>query len=462
MIIMRIARPVTRPPVARGMVLVVMLVILVLGISTLLLGSISLAATSNARRQQTATALAQARDALLGYALSYGDNHSGTVHGYLPCPDMAGGNPEGSAELSCGSKNVSLIGRLPWKTLDLPALRDGDGECLWYAVSGTYKNNPKTDLMNWDNNGLFEIVDGNGATVARNVVAVVFTPGAVLDAQDRTFDGSAPLCGGNYGAANYLDRDNSVDHATLASAANAVIRFRHATSAQINDQLIYLTRDDIFNALKLRNDFHAALNEMTRSVAECIAGFGSHNSTVTNLSLPWPAPIVLTDYGKNTVYNDRTGLYAGRIPYQVDSSRLQTGNSIASNYLLSSSGANCPAATNWPAAYPWWNNWKDHLYYAIGQSFQPDSAPTLPCGSCLKVNGSGNYAAVVLFAGEALAALNQSHSNKNNAADYLEGRNVANLTAATGGGDFQNAAASAEFNDILYCIRTDLSVVPCP
>ena len=34
------------------------------------------------------------------------------------------------------------MGRLPWKTLGLDALKAGPGECLWYAVSGTYKNSP--------------------------------------------------------------------------------------------------------------------------------------------------------------------------------------------------------------------------------------------------------------------------------------------------------------------------------
>jgi hypothetical protein len=32
------------------------------------------------------------------------------------------------------------MGRLPRKTPGLDALKDGSGECLWYAVSGTYKN----------------------------------------------------------------------------------------------------------------------------------------------------------------------------------------------------------------------------------------------------------------------------------------------------------------------------------
>ncbi len=35
-----------------------------------------------------------------------------------------------------------MIGRLPWRTLGLEPLRDGNGECLWYAVSGSHQRHP--------------------------------------------------------------------------------------------------------------------------------------------------------------------------------------------------------------------------------------------------------------------------------------------------------------------------------
>jgi type II secretory pathway pseudopilin PulG len=135
-----------------GAVLMIMLVIMIVGIAAILVNSLSSATLKNARQKNTAAALAQAKDALIGFAITYRDTHtlSPQVFGYLPCPDNAGGLTEGSAELSCGLQDVSVIGRLPWATLDLSILRDGDGECLWYAVSGTYKDNPETGLMNWD------------------------------------------------------------------------------------------------------------------------------------------------------------------------------------------------------------------------------------------------------------------------------------------------------------------------
>ncbi|MGC2165593.1 MAG: hypothetical protein WA632_06230, partial [Gallionella sp.] len=165
-----------------------MIVIMVVGIAAVLIASLSTSALNNARQERTAAALAQAKAALIGYAATYGDTHPGEVHGYLPCPDFAAGNPEGSAEAVCGTQDVNQIGRLPWRTLDLSLFRDGYGECLWYAVPGNYKNNPKTGLMNWDTNGRLQVFASDGTTRldsdADQVVAVIFAPNATLPGQD--------------------------------------------------------------------------------------------------------------------------------------------------------------------------------------------------------------------------------------------------------------------------------------
>jgi type II secretory pathway pseudopilin PulG len=194
----------------RGAILIILLVLIVVGIAAILVNSLTSTGAKNARQQNTAAALAQAKAALIGYAISYGDTHSNQVPGYLPCPDTDGDNglqSEGVGEYSTSSCNsspstnqdVSVIGRLPWKTLDLSTFRDGDGECLWYAVSGTYKNNPPTGLMNWDTNGQFLAYASDGTLLTTDsnnqVVAVIFAPGAPLNTQNRTPDGSAPICG---------------------------------------------------------------------------------------------------------------------------------------------------------------------------------------------------------------------------------------------------------------------------
>lgn len=102
-------------------------------------------------------ALAQARSALIGYAISYAERHPGEGYGFLPCPDR--GNDGSTPIGACGARDTAAIGRLPWRTLGLAELRDGWGECLWYAVSGSAKHNPKPLALNWDSPGQFALED---------------------------------------------------------------------------------------------------------------------------------------------------------------------------------------------------------------------------------------------------------------------------------------------------------------
>lgn len=211
-----------------------------------------------ARGKITAAALAQAKDALISYAVTYSDMHPGEVYGYLPCPDMSGGNPDGSAEINCSGKNISAIGRMPWRTLDLVPLLGGDRECLWYAVSGTHKNNTKTDAMNWDTNGQLKVYSSDGTTLItpadNQAVAVIFGPGDALPGQNRSST-ATPYCGGNYTAGNYLDAEGDFDNATVSASANATSQFRMGFTAQINDILLLITADDIFRPVIRHNYF---------------------------------------------------------------------------------------------------------------------------------------------------------------------------------------------------------------
>ena len=56
--------------------------------------------------------------------------------GSLPCPDINGdGTPEQTP-----SDCVQFSGWLPWRTLDLPDLRDSSGERFWYVLSPTFRD----------------------------------------------------------------------------------------------------------------------------------------------------------------------------------------------------------------------------------------------------------------------------------------------------------------------------------
>lgn len=464
----------------QGLALLILVTLLASAVATVAIKALSRSDDQTARDKITQAALAYAKDALIGYAITYGDTHAGQVHGYLPCPDQAGGNPEGSAEPTCGSQDVSQLGRLPWRTLDLGALRGGDGECLWYAVSGNYKNNPKTGLMNWDTNGQIRVYDSDGTLLTptdNQAVAVIFSPGMASSGQNRS-GSAATICGGNYTASNYLDEKDGFNNALVSSIAGAISQFRVGDHTQTGDRMVFITKQDIWNALKKRSNFFSTLDTMTRKTAECIANFGSKNSIdgiadPTNMSLPWPAPLSLADYSDNVNYDDASNLFAGRTPYKVNNSRTATGNAIASDLLLTSGTCNagvcinnCPNPTDWATLYyPWWNNWKDHLFYAIAQEYRPANHPTLPCGNCLAVNNAGQYAAVVIFANQKLSgqirASSSTDPQRGIASNYLEGNNALNIASPSASGieNYQVSVESSAFNDILYCIRQDLTVV---
>lgn len=398
-------------PKAKGSAL--MLILIILGLATALLVSALKSNPQIERDKITADALAKAKDALIGYAITYGDTHTSQVHGYMPCPDQngtAGANGEGSSE-TCDSKNISVLGRLPWKTLSLSPLRDGSSECLWYAVAGTYKNNPMTDLMNWDSNGLLEVRDAGGATIAQNVVAVVFAPGAAIKGQNRAPDNTAPICGGNYIAANYLDNDtiHGINNSTVSSTANTVSQFiaglvkDEAENTIVNDRVIFITVDDIFRAIKKRKDFGAFVSTLLATSTTCLS------------ALPEPVTINF-DTMIETPGLTFPGLVTGRMPY----------TSCADNSV---------------------RRWRDNLLYA----------KCTAGGNCLTVNGA-SCKGVVIFTGERSnatvpAQIRGSNEQKNTWNNYLEGTVLSAFTDGSigfsGASAYSPASPSA---DVLACI----------
>jgi len=464
-----------------GAVLLLMLILLILGASALALSAFNANDNRLRRLALTTQSLAQAKEALISYAVTYGDIHAGDVPGFLPCPDLNGDNGEGSSPINCGLKNVSAIGHFPWKTLKLPTLRDGDNQCLWYAVSGTYKNNPQTDLMNWDTNGQFQAFAADGVRRLdgdnNQVVAIIFAPGVAQAGQ--TLRGSdSNRCGTSYAANAFLDQDllHGINNSDVSSG-----KFIQSNSAGlVNDQLLVITRLDIWKAIQRRQDFAPTLQHLSQVMANCLADYGNNNALVggaKNFSLPWAADLlpIAPDFGNNAKYRNIKFLAMGRVPYDVAVSSKATGNLkiTSSGNLMSNNGLQCPYYKATPSnelerLYPWWTNWKDHFFVAIAKAYQPSALATAIGGDNLQINQNNNFAAVVMFAGKSLegiarASATTSNPERGNPAFYLEGRNASNLS--NGNLDFQNEAASATFNDILFCLsdnHTRLSAAPCP
>ncbi len=200
------------------------------------------------RESDTAAALQAAKLALIGHAASFRDFHPTENFGYLPCPDTAGSGVE---QTPCGKAGKVAIGLLPYKTLGLGDLRDAEGNCLWYAVSGSFKSSPKSWPFNWDSRGQITVRDAAGALLAEpddshgGAAAVVIAPGPPVAGQRRD---AANGCGAALaGIDAFLENSGDVFvHGTIVDAAG------RTTS---NDRLAWVTSKEIFDAIVRRNDF---------------------------------------------------------------------------------------------------------------------------------------------------------------------------------------------------------------
>ncbi len=113
---------------------IIVVAILVLLLARLFAGFLGAEDVSD-RDKVSLEALTQAKAGLIAYAVSVQPDTYAKRPGELPCPDL---DNDGDAEITCFQAE-QRIGRLPWRTLKLPDLRDGYGERLWYALSSTFQ-----------------------------------------------------------------------------------------------------------------------------------------------------------------------------------------------------------------------------------------------------------------------------------------------------------------------------------
>lgn len=269
----------------RGGAMLVMLVILVIGITAAFVTTLSNAAISNQRNQRTAEVLAQAREALIGSAVS-----DGALPGSLPCPDLSSTGPnvanDGTADMLSGLACPNYLGRLPWKTLKLSDLRDGSGERLWYALSPNFR--PQTSpihTLNSDTPGSLAV---SGNITASAVVAIIFAPGRPISGQLRT-------------TAN----ENSYSH-YLESVVTSPSNFQQLTpndqaggATTYNDQMVFITYGDLLPLVEQR---------IAREVKSCLDEYALSNP---KRNYPWPGKISNDDY---TSYYNPAYILFGRLP----------------------------------------------------------------------------------------------------------------------------------------------------
>ena len=401
-----------------------MIILMIAGVLAAFFAVRALNGANTERDKVTAAALAQAKEALIGYAVAYRDTHADQVNGYLLLPDLGTtknlmpglGEGASAGNFLTNGANLSVVGRLPWRSLGLPALRDSQGACLWYAVSGAYQNEQTAPLMNWDTLGQFETFRSNGtpagtiSTVGVNLhnrpVAVIFAPGSVLAGQVRGPVGADAVteCGGNYNARNYLDTfnpnpliNNIVNYFGGLNFASGV--FPIATPKQlafgpvldgtgntlVNDRMLTITSDELFRSIKRRNDFKTDVDSMVEDIAQCLNNLPPASLPVASLT------------------NKGVGDFPAAVPLPPDPTPLDV------------------LSTCRPIVQQRLNvlqNWQDNLLYT-----RPAVAATVGVATCN---------AVLFFSGERRA--NQARAtaaDRSLAANYLEGTN-ATLFPASG------------------------------
>ncbi len=269
----------TRPPSRqRGVILVLLLLVFISGASLILLQRLNAAVQREDIDTGTRMALAQAREALLAWAVTHPN-----APGLLPWPDRNSSDTyDGFSDCGGGLGNPSLfIGALPWRGTNggcdpgigglgiAPAT--GDGAILWYAVSRNLVrdicnncypvinpgllNAPTTPAtVPWPDVGTGEtypwltVRGPDGAIIADDVAAVLIAPGTAIGNQDRAVGNPADyLDAVTVGGVTYsnadADEDFIIHPQTDRSAGGA---------GDFNDQLVFITARELLAAVEQR------------------------------------------------------------------------------------------------------------------------------------------------------------------------------------------------------------------
>lgn len=210
----------------RGAALLLFLLLILVGGGVLFAIHLRSAAPDLEAQRRTATALARAKNALLGWAVVDGDAVVPNP-GRLPCPDQDNdGHAQGAA---CASPH---IGWLPWKTLGSDDLRDGSGERLWLLVDAAFRSG---------GGALNSTVQPALLLDGRPVVAVIFAPGPALSEVGQIRPGSGP-----YAAVSLYGKYVEGYSPAGASVTTA------SPSPTYNDRVLGITAAELFTLVTQR------------------------------------------------------------------------------------------------------------------------------------------------------------------------------------------------------------------
>lgn len=219
----------------RGAALLVFATVLILGVVWFTVGALAKAAPTAASREiRTGEALQAGKRALLAYIAQYAARFDTAEPGQLPCPESPTLANVGEASTSC-SATLLNVGRLPWKTLGIDQLRDGEGEPLWYVMRG-FRNAP----INFSTAGL---LNHNVSPV----VAMIVAPG--LPRNTASLAGTLAGCTKQ----NQLVANRNTATLNAANFLECGVATGSITSpgdsAWTNDRVITITQAEWFDAI---------------------------------------------------------------------------------------------------------------------------------------------------------------------------------------------------------------------
>lgn len=432
------------PTRERGAALAAIAALLAIVMVASLTAAVARSATGPRRAAVSDQALATAREALIAHAAARPQDEV-VGPGYLPCPDL---DDDGWAEPTCGSLTGETgqwqrLGRLPWKTLGLPDLRDAFGERLWYAVSSKHKGllncqaSPAClDMGPESAIGTITVRDPAGAVIhdgtmagpyepgKGGAVAVVIAPGPPLSrwsgaghaAQDqvRSCEGGRCNAAGHCltepptltpkcNPLNYLDRApgpaySDEDNATFVDRNDAAGRAANRDgfilgpvrdrdgSLWVNDRVVPVSYDDLMPRVMRR---------VAEEVAACLRGYAAQPANGGRL--PWAAPLCRSrDPDPALRWADGSGTLFGRVPdTPFSAAGRDSGAAMHPRWRPGCHIADANGNTSSAARFTWWSAWKRHVFYSVSAASRPASGPATNCDSlsCLLVSGEAGVAA---------------------------------------------------------------------
>jgi hypothetical protein len=377
----RTARKASSVAAQRGQAMMLAMVIVILGIAGVIftMATSGTMALANRQADVTATAMAQVKEALIGWSAARTPivGFLNRRPGELPCPD------NDNTGTDAGSCAVGAIGRVPWKSLGIPEPKDSSGETLWYAIAGPFRQYnasipattaPITSNTQGDLSVYLLDDGGTTTTLTSQAIAVIFAPGAALVTQDLvTQDRSTTVApcsttgdsrANNVCAANYLEstsgRNNAQTNGPFIQAQK---------SGTFNDRVLAITNADLMPVVEQRvaREMIAILNAYKAATAT------SALFQVIPLS-PGVYPWADRDDGNST-----SGYNRNRFPCGT-ALPINWGANMALWPLLGSGTA--PTLPNWLTnGCATLTGWTSVIYYSAARD-RVNNSLLSPCSTC--------------------------------------------------------------------------------